>query len=101
MRPPPRPAPADLVEAKLTHLSHADAVAHPDDDLLFQSPTLLDDVDSGECITSIFLTSGDSGAGSAYARSREVGNQAAYSQMFGVNNTWTECVVLLSKRERG
>ncbi|GAA5839874.1 hypothetical protein JCM9279_005192 [Rhodotorula babjevae] len=66
------------------------AVAHPDDDLLFQSPTLLDDVDSGECITSIFLTSGDSGAGSAYARSRETGNQAAYSQMFGVNNTWTE-----------
>ncbi|GAA5913245.1 hypothetical protein JCM8208_003245 [Rhodotorula glutinis] len=66
------------------------AVAHPDDDLLFQSPTLLDDVDSGECITSIFLSSGDSGAGSGYARSREVGNQAAYSQMFGVNNTWTE-----------
>ncbi|KPV72998.1 uncharacterized protein RHOBADRAFT_1704, partial [Rhodotorula graminis WP1] len=76
--------------ADLTSSSPADAVAHPDDDLLFQSPTLLDDVDSGECITSIFLTSGDSGAGSQYARSRETGNQAAYSQMFGVNNTWTE-----------
>ncbi|BGP43897.1 hypothetical protein JCM10449v2_007954 [Rhodotorula kratochvilovae] len=65
-------------------------VAHPDDDLLFQSPTLLEDVASGDCITTVFLTSGDSGTGSGYAQSREVGNQVAYAQMYNVDDTYTE-----------
>ena len=73
-------------------ISDADVVAHPgmyptavfspraelnlaytDDDLLFQSPDLLTDIQAANCITAIYLTSGDSGSGSAYAQSREAG----------------------------
>ncbi|KAI5477291.1 Carbohydrate-Binding Module Family 1 protein, cellulose binding protein [Pseudohyphozyma bogoriensis] len=63
---------------------------HPDDDLLFQSPDLVTDISSGACITHISLTSGDSGQGSAYAQSRESGNEAAWAEMAGVADTWTE-----------
>ncbi|KAI5475263.1 Carbohydrate-Binding Module Family 1 protein, cellulose binding protein [Pseudohyphozyma bogoriensis] len=65
-------------------------VAHPDDDLLFQSPDLYSDITAGNCITHISLTSGDSGQGSAYAQSREAGNEAAWAEMAGVADTWTE-----------
>ncbi|GJN94214.1 hypothetical protein Rhopal_007288-T1 [Rhodotorula paludigena] len=65
-------------------------IAHPDDDLLFQSPTLLDDVQGGDCITTVILTAGDSGTGLDYAESREAGNQAAYAQMAGVDDSHTE-----------
>lgn len=58
-------------------------VAHPDDDLLFQSPDLLTDQGAGSCLTTIFLTSGDSGIGSTYAQSRESGNEAAAAEMVG------------------
>lgn len=65
-------------------------VAHPDDDLLFQSPDLYTDSKSGICITTIFLSSGDSGVGTTYARSRESGNEAATSWMMGVPDVYTE-----------
>ncbi|KPV77033.1 uncharacterized protein RHOBADRAFT_12165, partial [Rhodotorula graminis WP1] len=66
-------------------------IAHPDDDLLFQAPDLQTDVASGACITTVILTAGDSGtSGSSYVLSREQGNGAAYAQMTGVGNTWTE-----------
>lgn len=68
----------------------ADVVAHPDDDLLFQSPDIVTDVKGGNCITTVFLTSGDSGVGSTYARSRESGNEAAYASMLGVRDSYTE-----------
>ncbi|SCZ92524.1 BZ3500_MvSof-1268-A1-R1_Chr5-2g07942 [Microbotryum saponariae] len=67
-------------------------VAHPDDDLLFQSPDLWTDVVSGACITTIFLTSGDSGVGLTYAKARESGNEAANSYMANVDDSWTEFV---------
>ncbi|KAM0756596.1 hypothetical protein T439DRAFT_376762 [Meredithblackwellia eburnea MCA 4105] len=65
-------------------------VAHPDDDLLFQSPDLYTDMLSSSCLTTVYTTSGDSGTGSAYAQSRESGNEAAYAYMGGVNDTWTQ-----------
>ncbi|KAI5481074.1 Carbohydrate-Binding Module Family 1 protein, cellulose binding protein [Pseudohyphozyma bogoriensis] len=65
-------------------------VAHPDDDLLFQSPDLYSDTTAGNCITTIFLTSGDSGIGSTYAQSREAGNEAATALMAGVADSYTE-----------
>lgn len=80
--------PASLLHL-LTYIS-ADVIAHPDDDLLFQSPTLLDDVQGGDCITTVILTAGDSGTGLDYAESREAGNQAAYAQMAGVDDSHTE-----------
>ncbi|GJN87828.1 hypothetical protein Rhopal_000783-T1 [Rhodotorula paludigena] len=66
-------------------------IAHPDDDLLFQSPDLYTDVAGSNCITVVILTAGDSGTtGSTYALSREQGNAAAYAKMAGVSNVWTE-----------
>ncbi|GEM11351.1 hypothetical protein Rt10032_c14g5368 [Rhodotorula toruloides] len=65
-------------------------VPHADDDLLFQSPTLLQDVQAKNCVTNIVLTAGDNGGGLAYAQSREQGNQAAYAYMASANNTYTE-----------
>ncbi|SCZ89975.1 BZ3500_MvSof-1268-A1-R1_Chr1-3g01700 [Microbotryum saponariae] len=67
-------------------------VAHPDDDLLFAGPALQSDLASNACHTSIYLTSGDSGSGSDYAQSREGGSEAAYAQMMGVANNYTEQV---------
>ncbi|GAA5850725.1 hypothetical protein JCM8547_009070 [Rhodosporidiobolus lusitaniae] len=65
-------------------------IAHADDDLLFQSPDLLTDMQSG-CDTTIIMTAGDSGTtGTTYLGQRELGNQAGYAQMAGVANTWTE-----------
>jgi len=69
-------------------------VAHPDDDLLFQSPDLQTDVSGNNCITAVFLTSGDSGTTTGYAQSRETGNAAAYAEMAGVANSYTSYVDL-------
>ncbi|GAA5874766.1 hypothetical protein JCM1840_000427 [Sporobolomyces johnsonii] len=65
-------------------------VAHPDDDLLFQSPDLLTDYEASNCITTVFLTSGDAGAGITYASSREAGNEAAAAEMMGVADNWVD-----------
>ena len=51
-------------------------IAHQDDDLLFQSPDLLRDVDAGRCVRSVFVTAGDSGYGNDYWQSREEGAEA-------------------------
>lgn len=81
-------------------------VAHPDDDLLLyvyctnrevvlicsrsQSPDLIGPVQSGSCVTHVFLTSGDAGLGNDYPESREAGNEASYAYMAGVTDSWTE-----------
>ena len=68
-------------------------VAHEDDDLLFLSPDLLQAVQnapSGACARTVFLTAGDAGAGQGYATVRESGSRAAYAQMAGVANAWTQ-----------
>jgi LmbE family N-acetylglucosaminyl deacetylase len=64
-------------------------VAHEDDDLLFQSPALAQDINSGRCVRTVFLTAGDSGLGSVYWHGREEGVEAAYAQMAGAANNWT------------
>ncbi|RLL96552.1 hypothetical protein CFD26_105539 [Aspergillus turcosus] len=65
-------------------------VAHEDDDLLFFSPTLLHEVQSGLSVRTIFLTAGDAGQGADYWTSRQEGSKAAYAQMSGVANSWTQ-----------
>ncbi|KAL8280797.1 hypothetical protein RQP46_006801 [Phenoliferia psychrophenolica] len=65
-------------------------VAHPDDDLLFQSPDIYGDIAAGNCVTAVYLTSGDSGIGSTYALSREAGAEASHANMTGVADRWTE-----------
>ncbi|OCK81980.1 hypothetical protein K432DRAFT_403301 [Lepidopterella palustris CBS 459.81] len=64
-------------------------VAHPDDDLLFQSPDLLHEIRVHACVTTIFLTSGDAGIPGSYSEARESGNEAAYASMASrPNGTW-------------
>ncbi|KAL8279275.1 hypothetical protein RQP46_008312 [Phenoliferia psychrophenolica] len=72
------------------HRGSVYVVAHPDDSLLFQSPDLLTDLTAGNCVTTVYLTSGDSGIGSTYARSRESGAEAAYAEMMGCADQYTE-----------
>jgi LmbE family N-acetylglucosaminyl deacetylase len=63
--------------------------AHEDDTLLFQSPSILRDVQSGRCVRTVFLTAGDAGKTSPYWEGREVGAEAGYAAMAGVANQWT------------
>lgn len=65
-------------------------VAHQDDSLLFQSPDLLHDIQDDHCTVTIFVTAGDAGSGEAYWLSREEGVRAAYANMAGVSNEWTQ-----------
>ena len=64
-------------------------VAHEDDDLLFQSPDLLHDVQAGRRVRTVFVTTGDAAKGRGYWSSRERGSLAAYAQMAGVADAWT------------
>ncbi|KAL5366142.1 hypothetical protein BJX96DRAFT_160441 [Aspergillus floccosus] len=65
-------------------------VAHEDDDLLFLSPTLLHEVQSGRSIRTIFITAGDAGNDASYWTSRQEGSKAAYAHMSNVDNSWTQ-----------
>ncbi|KAL5360826.1 hypothetical protein BJX96DRAFT_165458 [Aspergillus floccosus] len=65
-------------------------VAHEDDDLLFLNPDLLNEIESGRSIRTIFVTAGDAGNDQIYWGSREEGSRAAYAEMSGVDNTWTQ-----------
>src|SRR4051794_36957234 len=64
-------------------------VAHPDDDLLFQSPDLLHDVQAGKCVRTVYITAGERGGDVHTLEFRESGVEAAYAQMAGVANSWT------------
>jgi LmbE family N-acetylglucosaminyl deacetylase len=64
-------------------------VAHQDDDLLFQSPDLLHDIQAGRCVRTVYVTAGDAAKGDLYWKGREAGSRAAYAQMAGVFNVWT------------
>lgn len=64
-------------------------VAHEDDDLLFQSPTLLELVQSGEPVRTVYLTAGDAGEEERYWLGREDGVRAAYANMLGVPDDWS------------
>jgi LmbE family N-acetylglucosaminyl deacetylase len=64
-------------------------VAHEDDDLLFLSPDLIHDIQSGRCVRTIFVTAGDAGKGRRYWTSREDGIRSAYALMAGVSSPWT------------
>jgi len=64
-------------------------VAHQDDDLLFQSPDLLHDIQAGKCVRTVDLTAGISEPDIYALEAREDGQMAAYASMAGVANTWT------------
>jgi LmbE family N-acetylglucosaminyl deacetylase len=64
-------------------------VAHQDDDLLFLNPDILDDIQAGRCVRTVYVTAGDGGSDASYWRSRESGVEAAYAQMAGVADSWS------------
>src|SRR5690348_13322199 len=66
-------------------------VAHPDDDLLFLSPDLLRAIQAGGNVRTVYMTAGDGGLhASSYWQDRESGVRAAYAEMAGVANSWTQ-----------
>lgn len=93
-------------------VSYVNIVAHQDDDILFMNPDLANSITANRPNTTIFLTAGEAGyeVGSGrpgdpsvqqcqtldpidredYARCRQLGARAAYAQMAGVANQWSE-----------
>lgn len=65
-------------------------VAHTDDDLLFMSPDLLNDVRGQRCVRTVFVTAGDAGNDASYWGGREAGARAAYASMAGVGDRWRD-----------
>jgi hypothetical protein len=74
-------------------------VAHEDDDLLFMSPDLLDNINAGYCVRTIYVTAGDAGSGYYYWLSREHGSQAAYSKMLNFSDVWVERIVKIADNQ--
>jgi LmbE family N-acetylglucosaminyl deacetylase len=72
--------------------------AHEDDTLLFQSPSLLQDIQSEHCVRTVFLTAGDAGKSQSYWEGREVGAEVAYAQMAGVASQWTHATTTINGR---
>ena len=69
-------------------------VAHEDDDLLFLSPPLMQFIERGDSITTLYLTAGDDGLDAAYWHGREQGVMAAYASMLGGTAvSWTDSSV--------
>jgi LmbE family N-acetylglucosaminyl deacetylase len=71
-------------------------VAHEDDDILFLSPDLLHDIQSGRCVRTVFVTAGDDNRGLAYAEDRVIGAKAAYASMAGVPSGWSTSELFVS-----
>jgi LmbE family N-acetylglucosaminyl deacetylase len=72
-------------------------VAHEDDDLLFLSPDLLREIQSGQCVRTVYLTAGDSGYGKFYWLNRQLGAEAAYAHMLGLKKViWDQQTVSLA-----
>src|SRR5205814_1739110 len=63
-------------------------VAHPDDDLLFQSPDVLHDIQAGKCVRTVYVTAGERGDPNTLDW-REHGVEDAYANMAGVSSSWT------------
>ncbi len=74
-------------------------VAHEDDDLLFMSPDLLDNINAGYCVRTVYITAGDAGAGYYYWLGREQGSQAAYSKMLNFTDIWVERIVQIGDNQ--
>jgi LmbE family N-acetylglucosaminyl deacetylase len=65
-------------------------VAHQDDDLLFLSPDLPHAIRAGGNVRTVYLTAGDAGLRASYWQDRESGARAAYAEMAGVADSWTQ-----------
>lgn len=76
-------------------------VAHEDDDLLFMNPDLSSRIRNGYCVTTLYMTAGDSGTDPFYWVRRRQGSEAAYNVMLGrpADQSWTERIVQLAPKQ--
>jgi len=74
-------------------------VAHQDDDLLFMNPDLVNQIQSGNCVRSVYLTAGDDGSTAFYWLERQDGSEAAYSAMLGIDDNWIEKTIEITPSE--
>lgn len=102
LRGPATPNDATVIDLTIEPISPTMAggdmaiVAHPDDDLLFMNPHVADTIADGDPMTTVFVTAGDAGDGSAYWEAREMGAKAAYAQMAGADPAdWVDETVTL------
>ena len=67
-------------------------VAHQDDDLTFMNPNLTNFLKTGDCDRAVYLTAGDDGQGVNYWIGRQLGSEAAYDTMLGLdqNHFWIQ-----------
>jgi LmbE family N-acetylglucosaminyl deacetylase/uncharacterized membrane protein YsdA (DUF1294 family) len=86
---------ADLMHTSCSQPTVMNIVAHEDDDLLFMSPDLPHDIQSGRCVRTVYLTAGDAGNGRFYWLNRQLGSEAAYSTMLGSHTIWDQQTVEL------
>ncbi|PWY87453.1 hypothetical protein BO70DRAFT_421185 [Aspergillus heteromorphus CBS 117.55] len=92
-----------LLTTLLTHLPTTTSqtlniVAHQDDDLLFLSPDIPHDIQSGRRVRTLYLTAGDAGDTSSYYTQRQSGSQAAYARMADTANAWTQSSLTISSK---
>lgn len=69
--------------------------AHFDDDLLFGSPALPQELNAGHCLRTFFATGSDAGRGLEYGTSREIGIRLAYDLLRGRSGPWVDDTVTL------
>ena len=74
-------------------------VAHEDDDLLFMNPDVLQSIQAGYCIRTIYVTAGNAGLGKEYWTQRQQGAEAAYSEMTGASTIWDQQYIKLTNDE--
>jgi len=92
--------PVRLPAANCDQSTTMNVVAHEDDDLLFLSPDLLHEIQAGQCVRTVYLTAGDSGYGKFYWLGRQLGAEAAYGRMLGLQKpVWDQQVVSLAAGE--
>lgn len=76
--------------------------AHPDDDLLFMSPDLAEEISAGQPVVTVYMTAGqitgDGATEGERARNRQRGVCDAYAQMAGVSSSWTGALVGVAGR---
>jgi LmbE family N-acetylglucosaminyl deacetylase len=93
---PANGGPAPVATSAASCARTLNVVAHEDDDLLFINPSVSEDIASGRCVTTLFVTAGDSGRPPSYWLRREQGSMAAYAAMAGVPGSWQSDTVALA-----
>ena len=63
------------------------------------NPDILNEIKAGYCERTVFVTAGDAGNGIAYYLSRQDGSEAAYAEMTGMKDLWSQETVQIVPNE--